>query len=130
MVIRTLILVLGLCAALAPLADAQTIRRPPSYVDPYPVESLARVMGEMHYLDFACKGRDSQDWREAMLELLEHEAPTRGSYRQRLVDRFNEGFRIQERRTPRCGAEEEMVRQALAAEGETLSEQLRRTYLN
>ena len=63
------------------------------------------------------------------IELLDHEAPTRGGYRQRLVDRFNEGFRIQERRSPRCGAEEEMVRQTLAIEGEALSEQLRRTYL-
>jgi uncharacterized protein (TIGR02301 family) len=129
MMLRTLLLALGLTLAFAPLSQGQALRRPPGYVDPYPVESLARVMGEMHYLDFACKGRDSQGWREAMLELLEHEAPTRGSYRQRLVDRFNEGFRIQERRTPRCGAEEEMVRQALAAEGETLAEQLRRTYL-
>ncbi len=130
MILRPLLLALGLTLILAPLSEAQTIRRPPGYEDPYPVESLARVMGEMHYLDFACKGRQSQAWRDAMVELLDHEAPTRGSYRQRLVDRFNEGFRIQERRSPRCGAEEEMVRQSLASEGEALSEQLRRTYLN
>lgn len=129
MVMRTLCLVLGLMLTLAPMAAAQKVVRPPGYQDPYPVESLARVMGEMHYLDFACKGRQSQAWRDAMVELLDHEAPTRGGYRQRLVDRFNEGFRIQERRNPRCGAEEEMVRQSLAAEGEALSEQLRRTYL-
>ena len=129
MVMRTLCLVLGLMLTLAPMAAAQKVVPPPGYQDPYPVESLARVMGEMHYLDFACKGRQSQAWRDAMVELLDHEAPTRGGYRQRLVDRFNEGFRIQERRNPRCGAEEEMVRQSLAAEGEALSEQLRRTYL-
>lgn len=129
MMLRTLLLTLGLTLAFAPLSQGQALRRPPGYVDPYPVESLARVMGEMHYLDFACKGRQSQAWRDAMVELLDHEAPTRGGYRQRLVDRFNEGFRIQERREPRCGAEEEMVRQTLAIEGEALSEQLRRTYL-
>ena len=130
MVLRTLFLAVGLTLALSALSQAQTVRRPPGYEDPYPVESLARVMGEMHYLDFACKGRQSQAWRDAMVELLDHEAPTRGGYRQRLVDQFNEGFRIQERRSPRCGAEEEMVRQSLAIEGEALSEQLRRTYLN
>lgn len=129
MALKPLLLAFGLTLALAPLTEAQTIRRPPGYEDPYPVASLARVMGEMHYLDFACKGRQSQTWRDAMVELLDHEAPTRGGYRQRLVDRFNEGFRIQERRSPRCGAEEEMVRQSLAIEGEALSEQLRRTYL-
>jgi len=129
MIIRALLLSLIL-AGLSAAASAQGLRRPPGFVDPYPVESLARVMGEMHYLAYACQGRDSQTWRNAMLELLDHEAPTRGSYRQRLVDRFNEGFRLQERRRPRCGAEEEMVRQALAAEGQSLSEQLRRAYLN
>ena len=130
MMVRLLLLAFGLTLALAPLSEAQKLVRAPGYEDPYPVESLARVMGEMHYLDFACKGRQSQAWRDAMVELLDHEAPTRGGYRQRLVDRFNEGFRIQERREPRCGAEEEMVRQTLAIEGEALSEQLRRTYLN
>ena len=130
--LRTVLIPLSLCLALAfsPHAHGQFIQRAPGYVDPYPVESLARIMGEMHYLAFACQGRETQTWRDAMLELLDYEAPTRGSYRQRLVDRFNEGFRVQERRRTRCGAEEEMTRQALAAEGQALSEQLRRTYLD
>jgi len=130
--IRMSFLILGCLSALVlnATASAQSIQRAPGYVDPYPVENLARIMGEMHYLAFACQGRETQTWRDAMLELLDYEAPTRGTYRQRLVDRFNDGFRVQERRRPRCGAEEEMTRQALAAEGQTLSEQLRRTYLD
>lgn len=105
-------------------ADAQPVR------DPYPVESLATVLGELHYLDFACQGRGSQTWRQAMVELLAQEAPTRGAYGERLIDNFNNGFRRLERRRPRCGAESELERERLARTGRQLSEQLRRTYLD
>ena len=115
-----------LAAALVLSAQART----PSYIDPYPVASLAEVMGELHAIAVACEGRESQTWRSAMLELLEHEAPTRGQYRDRLVQRFNDGFREGERRRVRCGAQAEMERQSLAERGRVLSEQLRRTYLD
>lgn len=104
-------------------AHAQT------YADPYPVEGLAEIMGGLHAIAFECEGRGSQTWRSAMMELLEHEAPARGAYRDRLVQRFNEGFRDWERRRVRCGAEAEMSRARLAERGQALSEQLRRTYL-
>lgn len=96
----------------------------------YPVEALAGVMGELHYLDFACRGEEAQDWRETMLEMLELEAPTRGSYRERLVESFNEGFRYHERRRTRCGAEVEIERRRLAIQGRALSETLRREYID
>ena len=117
--------------ALVSLSLAQAAIRPqtPSYIDPYPVESLAVVMGELHAIAFACEGRGSQTRRNAMLELLQHEAPTRGTYRDRLTQRFNEGFRARERRRVRCGAEAELERAALAERGQVLAEQLRRTYL-
>jgi len=98
--------------------------------DPYPVESLARILGELHGLTFACQGRQAQTWRTAMAELLDHEAPTAGTYRARLIDRFNEGFRHQERLRLRCGAESEYARQQLAEQGRAFSNQLRRTYLD
>jgi uncharacterized protein (TIGR02301 family) len=119
---RSVLIFLVLCTAAAP-ARAQ------SYADPYPVESLAEVMGGLHAIAFECEGRGSQTWRAAMLELLEHEAPARGAYRDRLVQRFNEGFRDWERRRIRCGAEAEIARAGLAERGQALSEQLRRTYL-
>ncbi|MCC5996852.1 MAG: TIGR02301 family protein [Oceanicaulis sp.] len=97
--------------------------------DAYPVESLARIMGELHAIAFACEGRQSQTWRNAMSELLDHEAPAAGPFRARLIERFNEGFRHQERMRPRCGSESEMVREQLAERGRAFSEQLRRTYL-
>ncbi|KAA5804587.1 TIGR02301 family protein [Alkalicaulis satelles] len=98
--------------------------------DAYPVESLARIMGELHAIAFICDGRQTQVWRNAMVELLDHEAPAAGPFRSRLIDRFNEGFQHQERLRPRCGAESEMAREQLAERGRAFSEQLRRTYLD
>lgn len=124
MTIRTLIACLCLAAFIAAPASAR------QESDPYPIESLARIMGELHGLTFACQGRQAQSWRTAMAELLDHEAPTAGTYRNRLIDRFNEGFRQQERLRLRCGAESEMARQQLAEQGRAVSNQLRRTYLD
>lgn len=121
--IRTLIA----CFCLVALAASPTAARQQS--DPYPVERLARIMGELHGLTFACHGRQAQTWRTAMAELLDHEAPTAGTYRARLIDRFNEGFRHQERLRLRCGAESEFARQQLAEQGRAFSNQLRGTYL-
>lgn len=101
-----------------------------TYQQQYPVEALAGVMGELHYLSFTCDGRSAQDWREAMAEMLEFEAPTRGNYRQRLVEAFNEGFYTQSRLRPRCGSEAEFQQRQLAQRGQSLSEQIRRTYID
>jgi uncharacterized protein (TIGR02301 family) len=98
--------------------------------DPYPVEALAGVIGELHSIDFNCSGRDAQIWRDTMLELLEHEAPTRGGHRDRLIARFNDGFQTQQRNRTRCGAEAELQERRLANRGAALSEQLRRQYLD
>lgn len=121
---RTLIFNLCLILASALSANAQDFR------DPYPVESLATVLGKMHYLDFACNGNGAQTWRQTMMELLEQEAPARGAYRDRLIESFNGGFREFERRRMRCGAQAELERERLARQGQALSEQLRRTYLD
>jgi len=115
------------CLCLAALAAAPASARQQS--DPYPVESLARILGELHGLTFACEGRHAQTWRTAMTELLDQEAPTAGTYRARLIDRFNEGYRHQERLRLRCGAESEMARRQLAERGRAFSNQLRRNYL-
>ncbi|MFP4519719.1 MAG: TIGR02301 family protein [Oceanicaulis sp.] len=96
----------------------------------YPVEALAGVLGELHFIYFSCEGREAQLWRETMLELLENEAPTRGSYRDRLIASFNDGFRIQQQRRTRCGAEAELQERRLAARGRSLSEELRQEYLD
>lgn len=116
----------ALAAAALALTGAPALA---SQADTYPVEALAGVMGELHYVYFACEGRQAQLWRETMLELLEKEAPTRGSYRDRLIDSFNDGFQVQQRQGTRCGAEAEMMERRLAERGRALSESLRREYL-
>lgn len=127
------VLLLLLALAFAAPASAQVEPDKEVYrdaVSSYPVEALAGVMGELHYLSFSCEGEDAQDWRATMLEMLELEAPTRGSYRERLIENFNDGFRYHERRRTRCGAEAEVERQRLAMQGRALSETLRRGYID
>lgn len=96
----------------------------------YPVEALAGVLGELHYLSYACEGEETQTWRASMMELLELEAPTRGAYRDRLVENFNDGYRYHQRRRTRCGAEAEVERQRLALQGRALTETLTREYID
>lgn len=96
----------------------------------YPVEELAGILGELHYLSFACGAENAQQWREVMLEMLDLEAPTRGAYRERLANSFNEGFRFHERRQTRCGAEAELAREQLASQGRALAESLENEYFN
>lgn len=94
----------------------------------YPLEQLAGVMGELHALAFLCQGSGAQQWRRRMEEMLNLEAPEGSPRRQRLIARFNDGFRHHQQRRTRCGAESEMEAQRLALQGQALSETLRRNY--
>ncbi|AZU04655.1 hypothetical protein X907_2134 [Glycocaulis alkaliphilus] len=93
----------------------------------YPLEQLAGVLGELHALAFLCQGSGAQAWRRRMEEMLNLEAPD-NARRQRMIARFNEGFRQHQQRRTRCGAESEMEAQRLALQGQALSETLRRNY--
>lgn len=93
----------------------------------YPLEQLAGVLGELHALAFLCEGSGAQQWRRRMEEMLSLEAPD-GGVRQRMIARFNDGFRQHQQRRTRCGAESEMEAQRLALQGQALSETLRRNY--
>lgn len=124
MTLRTALpLLLAAIMALSAPASAQT-RGDATY----PVDQLAGVLGELHGIAFLCRGSGAQEWRRRMERLLELEAPLAGTARERLIARFNEGFRHHQQRRTRCGAESEMETQRLAAQGEALSETLRRHY--
>jgi uncharacterized protein (TIGR02301 family) len=86
---------------------------------------LAYTLGELHYLDSACEGLDAQAWRQRMIDLLAMEAPEAGRLRDRLIEGFNDGYRSQQRRRPRCGEEVDIERRALAHRGHDLSEMMR-----
>ena len=86
---------------------------------------LAYTLGELHYLASACEGLDSQAWRQRMIELLAMEAPEPGRQRDRMIESFNDGYRVQQRRRPLCGEEADIERRALAHRGHDLSEMMR-----
>jgi len=86
---------------------------------------LAYTLGELHYLASACEGLDSQAWRQRMIELLSMEAAEPGRRRDRMIESFNDGYRVQQRRRPVCGEEVEIERRALAHRGHDLSEMMR-----
>ena len=127
---RTLALSLLLPLALAFPAQAQKTpaeqEADAARVLPY----LAYTLGELHYLAFACDGLESQDWRNRMLELLAMETPSRGRDRDRLIEAFNDGYRVQQRYRPVCGPEVEAERRALAHRGRDLAEMMRATYFD
>jgi uncharacterized protein (TIGR02301 family) len=91
---------------------------------------LAYTLGELHYLAFACEGGEAQQWRERMLILLEMETPGRGRLRARLIESFNDGYALQQRYRPRCGAEADAEKRALAYRGRDLANMMRDAYFD
>jgi len=91
---------------------------------------LAYTLGELHYLASACDGLTAQAWRQRMIELLAMEAPEPGRQRDRMIESFNDGYRVQQRRRPVCGEEVEIERRALAHRGHDLAEMMRAAYFD
>jgi uncharacterized protein (TIGR02301 family) len=91
---------------------------------------LAYTLGELHYLAFACEGLEAQEWRRQMIELLSMETPNQGRQRDRLIEAFNDGYRVQQRYRPVCGPEVDAERRALALRGRDLSEMMRASYFD
>jgi uncharacterized protein (TIGR02301 family) len=94
--------------------------RDPGRTLPY----LAYTLGQLHYLDYACEGSETQQWRDRMIELLRLEAPLSGYRRDRLIDAFNDGYQVEQRARIRCGAEAEAERRTLARRGAQMSQAL------
>lgn len=91
---------------------------------------LAYTLGELHYLSYACDGLDAQQWRQRMVQLMSMEAPDNGDLRDRMIDNFNEGYRVQQRFRPICGPEVDAERRALAHRGQDLSDMMREAYFD
>lgn len=125
--IALLAIVLPALAAFAPKPGSLATQASIQSDATYPLEQLAGVLGELHALAFLCQGSGAQAWRRRMEEMLTLEAPD-DARRQRMISRFNEGFRQHQQRRTRCGAESEMEAQRLALQGQALSETLRRNY--
>lgn len=75
--------------AAAPAPRAQE-SLPPAYDEQ--MMRLAEILGSLHYLRELCGAKEGQLWRDEMQKLIEKEEPSEAR-RQRLVARFNRGFR-------------------------------------
>jgi len=108
------------------LAQIDVVRPPDTRQN---LQLLAGTMGAIHYLNVLCQGRESQDWREKMVEMLELENP---NYQMRatLIQSFNRGYRQQEQRFRRCGPEIDRQLQIKAEQGRILSDALADPYLH
>lgn len=91
---------------------------------------LAYTLGELHYLDFACEGNERQVWRDQMIQLLAMEAEDNGRRRDRLIENFNDGYRVQQRYRPVCGPQADAERRALAHRGRDLAGMMRSAYFD
>jgi len=89
---------------------------------------LSWVLGASHYLSTLCEGKNSQTWRDAMVELLELENP---HYRLRrsLVAEFNSGYQNQQRRFYGCDTVSKQQLQTISKQGRILSDSLADPYL-
>jgi len=133
---RLAVLILALMLAAPAMAQVKPDTRPgdePTFEDvprtprinrDRVIPDLAHVLGQLHYLAYACEGNHSQAWRNQMQELLDLEAPANGYWRERLIDNFNNGFRDQQRYRLTCGAQVEAERRELASRGRQLSDAL------
>jgi uncharacterized protein (TIGR02301 family) len=96
-------LVLSLCAEAAAFAQTTEVEPgqatapapapeslPPAYEEQ--MMRLAEILGSLHYLRELCGAKEGQLWRDEMQKLIEKEAPS-DARRQRLIARFNRGFR-------------------------------------
>lgn len=92
------------------------------------VVSLSRVIGSAHAIRITCNGVDDQYWRSYMQQLLGLESPNRSSLRTSMVEAFNRGYQLEERRHRFCDDDALAAEAAYAAQGRELSEDLAAHY--
>src|ERR1700748_2085143 len=56
------------------------------------LQRLAEILGALHYLRGICGTNEGAKWRNQMQALVDAEAPN-GDRRQKIVARFNQGYR-------------------------------------
>lgn len=117
--LAALLLTIAIAAPAAAQPSPAPNRAPPSH--DAAVEQLATILGRSHYLRMLCAGSGDQTWRTAMLRMLDLEAPS-GPRRDALIQRFNDGFRMEEEAWPDCSAQTQTQARTLARDGKRLSD--------
>lgn len=89
------------------------------------VQDLAEILGRVHYMRNLCAPGEDPVWRDAMMELIRLEEPSRAD-RLEMTRRFNQGYHAARERFPECNAAARREMEELAAEGARLSSRLAR----
>lgn len=112
-------------------ASAQIITdRTDAYVEQSPAYlsdaiRLSGVLGAAHGIRVTCNGQSDQFWRVYMQELLDMEAPERGTQlRASMARAFNNAYSREARRGRACDESAVQSEASLAAQGRALAEKL------
>ncbi|MFP3944804.1 MAG: TIGR02301 family protein [Alphaproteobacteria bacterium] len=89
------------------------------------IQELAEILGRVHYMRNLCVGNEDMVWRDAMMELLRLEEPSRAE-RKEMTRRFNEGYHAARDRFPECDAKARHEMKRLSSDGARLSSRLAR----
>ncbi|MFW6027575.1 MAG: TIGR02301 family protein [bacterium] len=89
------------------------------------VKELAGILGKVHYMRSLCVEGEDMVWRDAMMELVRLEEPSRAE-RKEMARRFNEGYHSARDRFPECDAKALHEMKRLGTDGARLSTRLAR----
>jgi uncharacterized protein (TIGR02301 family) len=81
---------------------------------------LAFVLGESQQLRQTCNGASDVYWRSRM-RALEQAEQADAPFTRRLVDSYNDGFKLEQQRFPTCNGSSRQEAERVAAKGRELS---------
>ena len=131
MSLRALCLAAAVAAAAMPavmpaMAQEATGAGPPMET----LVELADLLGRAHAIRSLCNGEADHTWRNYMFNMMAIEAPSGSPRKSALTGAFNRGFRDQQARSGRCGADSPKQEAEIAARGRALAEIVAGTYLH
>ena len=100
--------------------------RPPYEND---LQRLAEILGALHYLRGVCGANDGQAWRNEMQSLIDAEAPS-GERRDRLIARFNLGYRGFQQTYRTCTPAADLAVRRYLEEGSKIARDITARYAN
>lgn len=137
--VRALIPVLAVQAALAGPAAAQRAAAPPAapavpeslMQAPYEPQllRLAEIMGALHYLRTVCTAPDTGAWRREMQALIDAEAGS-AERRERLIQRFNRGYAGFEQTHRSCTPAAQVATRRYLDEGQRIVADINSRFVN
>jgi uncharacterized protein (TIGR02301 family) len=117
------------CLMSAPAAYAQD--KQDNVVAPFDadLQRLAEILGSLQYLRTVCGAKEGQKWRGEMQALIDAEAPS-GERRQKIVARFNRGYRGFEQTYRTCTPAADLAIRRYLDEGAKIAREITARYAN